>query len=275
MQKIDAHQHFWQYNPIQHHWINEEMAFIRKDFLPQDLQPILNESKFDGCIAVQADQTEEETLFLMLQSAVWPFIKGVVGWVDLRSDKLEERLQFFKQFNIIKGFRHILQSEAPAFMLQKEFIKGINALKQYDFTYDILIYPKHLQAVIALVQQNPEQKFVIDHMAKPYIKAGLIDDWKKDLLELAQFENVYCKISGMVTEADYQLWKPIHFTPYLDVVVEAFGTKRIMYGSDWPVCLVAASYQDVLDITRHYFSSFSSDEQAAFFGGNAKFFYNL
>lgn len=275
MQNIDAHQHFWQYNSIKHAWIDDAMCAIRKDFLPLDLQPVLQTNDMHGCVAVQADQTEAETNFLLTLCKANPFIKGIVGWVNLRADDINEKLAEYKKNNAIKGFRHVLQSEEPAFMLQPNFLRGIKALKNYNFTYDILIFPKHLQAAIKLVKQNPEQKFVIDHIAKPYIKAGLIDDWKRDMLAIAQYENVYCKVSGMVTEADYQLWQPANFTPYLDAVVEAFGTKRIMFGSDWPVCLVAASYQQMLGIVQDYFSAFSSDEQAAFFGRNAEIFYNI
>jgi L-fuconolactonase len=273
--KIDAHQHFWHYNPVQHEWIDDAMAVIRKDFLPTDLRPLLQENNIDSCIAVQADQTEAETNFLIDLANENDFIKGVVGWVDLRAENIVERLAHYKQFNGVKGFRHVLQGEAPSFMLQPNFLRGIAALKEFNFTYDILIFPKHLPAAIELVQQNPNQQFVIDHIAKPYIKAGLIDEWKKDIQTIAQFENVHSKISGMVTEADYHGWKLADFTPYLDAVVTAFGTKRIMFGSDWPVCLVAASYQQMLQIVQQYFATFSLTEQHDFFGNNAATFYHV
>jgi L-fuconolactonase len=275
MPTIDAHQHFWQYQPKKQEWIDDTMAVIKKDFLPQNLAPVLLQHNIDGCIAVQADQTEAETNFLIDLAKQHNFIKGVVGWCDLNAANIKDRLAHYKKFNIVKGFRHVLQSEAPEFMLQPNFLNGIAALQQYNFTYDILVLPKHLQASIKLVQQNPNQQFVIDHIAKPYIKAGLIDEWKKDIALLAKFENVYCKISGMVTEADYKLWKPADFTPYLDVVVHAFGTNRIMYGSDWPVCLVAASYENMLAIVKNYFSSFTLSEQYNFFANNAIKFYKL
>lgn len=272
---IDAHQHFWHYNSEKHSWIDDEMAVIRKNFLPKDLQPIYTENNVQGCVAVQADQTETETNFLIDLANQNNFIKGVVGWVDLRADNIEERLTYYKQHAIVKGFRHVLQSEEPAFMLQPHFLRGIAALKQFDFRYDILIFPKHLQAAIELVKQNPNQLFIIDHIAKPYIKAGLIDEWKKDMQAISQFENVYCKVSGMVTEADYKNWKAENFTPYLDTVVEAFGTKRILFGSDWPVCLVAASYNKMKAIVANYFSGFSISEQSNFFSNNAQQFYKL
>ncbi len=272
---IDTHQHFWHYNPAQHEWIDDNMAVIRKDFLPINLRPLLQENKIDGCIAVQADQSETETNFLIDLANENDFIKGVVGWVDLQAENIVERLAHFKQFNTVKGFRHVLQGEEPSFMLQPNFLSGIAALKDFNFTYDILIFPKHLDAAIQLVQQNPNQQFVIDHIAKPYIKAGLKNEWKADMQTIAQFENVYCKISGLVTEANFNTWKLADFTPYLDVVVESFGTKRIMFGSDWPVCLAAATYTQVKEITTNYFEAFSVSEQKDFFGINAQKFYNL
>ena len=275
MLTIDAHQHFWYYNSVKHSWIDDEMAVIRRDFLPQDLQPFLQQSKVDGCVAVQADQTEEETDFLITLATQHNFIKGVVGWVDLRAADIAERLERYQRFNIVKGFRHVLQGEDPAFMLQPAFLNGISKLRLFGFTYDILIFPQHLPAALQLVQQFPDQKFVVDHIAKPYIKRGEITPWDKDIRALATCPNVYCKVSGMVTEADYHYWKEEQFTPYLDVVLEAFGPQRIMYGSDWPVCLVAAEYQEQLGIVKHYFRSLSATEQAGIFGCNAVTFYNL
>ena len=275
MQIIDSHQHFWNYNPVQHAWIDDDMAAIRKNFLPQDLYLVLQANNVAGCVAVQADETEQETLFLIKQAAANTFIKAVVGWVDLREQSLDEKLAFYQQFNIVKGFRHVLQSQEPSFMLQPNFLNGIATLKKFNFTYDILVFPKHLPAVIELVKKNPDQPFVIDHIAKPSMNAGLMDTWKRNIQTIAEFNNVQCKISGIVTEADYQQWKPSDFTPYIDIVVEAFGTKRIMFGSDWPVCLVAASYKQMLSIGTNYFSSYSSTEQADFFGNNAKTFYQF
>ena len=272
---IDAHQHFWHYEPIKHNWIDEEMAAIRKDFLPNDLAPILKSNGIIGTVAVQADQTELETDFLLGLADEHPFIKGIVGWVDLRATNISDRLAHYAQFKYIKGLRHVLQGEEPEFMLQPSFLNGISALKSFNFTYDILIFPKHLEAALELVKQFPNQSFVIDHIAKPYIKAGLIDEWAKGMVALSKYENVSCKVSGMVTEADYHNWKTADFTPYLDVVVEAFGMKRLMYGSDWPVCQVAASYEQMIGIVADYFSSFSTEEKNQFFNQNAMKFYNL
>jgi len=275
MQRIDSHQHFWYYHPQKHAWIDDDMVVIRKDFMPGDLQPILQQNNIDGCIAVEADQSEAETEFLLSLQQQHDFIKGIVGWVDLQEKNIQERLAYYKGFAAVKGFRHVLQNREPEFMLQPGFVNGIAALGQFDFTYDILIFPKHLAAAIELVEQFPQQKFVIDHLAKPCIKAGLIDAWKKDMQIMAQFNNVYCKVSGMVTEADHQNWQQPDFRPYLDTVVEAFGTKRIMFGSDWPVCLVAAEYAAMLKIVQDYFTTFSITEQEDFFGNNAARFYNL
>lgn len=273
--RIDSHQHFWKYNPKKHNWIDEEMAVIRRDFLPEDLSPLLKHNQLDGCIAVQADQTEDETNFLIELASVNNFIKGVVGWVDLRDKNIEERLLHFKQFNIVKGFRHILQGETPSFMLQQEFKNGISKLKNYNFTYDLLLFPQHIKAATELVRTNPDQMFVIDHIAKPFIKKGTVEGWDVDIKEIAKYPNVYCKISGMVTEADYQFWNRHDFTPYLDIVTEAFGTHRLMYGSDWPVCLVAAKYQEAVEIVTAYYANYSTEEQNQIFGLNAQKFYNL
>ncbi len=295
--KIDAHQHFWQFDPVRDAWIREgSMSAIRRDFMPEDLSPILSKNGFDGCIAVQADQSETETHFLLdlaHSSARSPldkgiptekndFIKGVVGWVDLRAENLESRLDYFSQFPKLKGFRHILQGEKRDFMLNPKFTEGVRLLGEKGFTYDILVFPKHLKAVQQflkiLVQRTPygdNQPFIIDHIAKPYIKKGLIKEWAKDMKTISQYQNVYCKVSGMVTEADWQDWKETDFTPYLDVVFETFGTDRIMYGSDWPVCLVAATYEKQLAIVENYVSKHANTEGGKIFGGNAKRFYKI
>ena len=276
MLRIDSHQHFWNFDPEKFDWITEEMSLIKRDFLPGDLKPILQQNNFDGCITVQVEQTEEENNFLLKAAQDNEFIKGVVGWIDLQSENIEERLAYYTEFKKLKGFRHILQGEKKRdLMLSPDFKRGISLLNKYNFTYDVLIFPDQLMFAKELLNEFPEQKFVIDHLAKPYIKDGRIEEWKKDMEAIGSFENVYCKISGMVTEADWKNWKAKDFFPYLDVVVKSFGTNRIMYGSDWPVCLVAASYEQVLNIVREYFSSFSKNEQDLFFGGNAVKFYNI
>lgn len=272
---IDAHQHFWRYHATEHAWITDEMQAIRKDFLPADLAPVLEQNGMNGCVAVQADQSERETDFLVTLATQHDFIKGVVGWVDLRADNIAGRLEHYKRYPVVKGFRHILQGEDPAFMLQPSFLRGIGRLREFGFTYDVLVYPHHLEAVLSLVQRFPEQPFVIDHLAKPLIKQNIIDDWSDAMRAIAQHPNVFCKVSGMVTEADWHNWKKEDLYPYLDVVTEAFGTNRLLYGSDWPVCLVAASYESMMEPVREYYASFTTEEQENIFGNNAIQFYHL
>lgn len=274
--RIDAHQHFWKFDPVRDSWITDDMAVLQRDFLPDDLQPLLQQNGFDGCVAVQADQSEEETRFLVDLAKKNAFIKGVVGWVDLQAENVAERLEYFKQYDIVKGFRHILQGEKQRdLMLHARFKKGIALLGHFNFTYDILIFPDQLKFVRQLVSSFPNQKFIIDHLAKPYIKTKKIEEWKEEMLQLAQYENVHCKISGLLTEADWQHWKKEDFIPYLDVVVEAFGNNRILFGSDWPVSLLAGCYEKVVGVVADYFASFSKAEQDRFLGQNAIQFYNL
>jgi len=273
---IDAHQHFWQFDPVRDNWINEEMAIIQHDFLPQQLEKILSENGIDGSVIVQSDQSEKENEFQLNNAARYDFIRGVVGWVDLQATDIEEKLLYYQQFKKLKGFRHVLQGEPQRdLMLQPAFKNGIGLLNKYGFSYDVLIFPDQLKYAAQLAAAFPDQPFVIDHIAKPKIKDGLIADWKKDIFSLAAHENVVCKISGMVTEADWKNWRAEEFTPYLDTIVAAFGTDRIMYGSDWPVCLVAADYAKTKQIVDDYFSQFSADEQAAFYGKTASAFYKL
>ncbi|KIO78193.1 amidohydrolase [Pedobacter lusitanus] len=274
--KIDAHQHFWKYDRERHDWIGEEMAVIRRDFLPEDLAGLLLENEIDGCIAVQADQSAEETAFLLQLADSADFIKGVVGWVDLQATDIKDQLDQYSEYKLLKGFRHILQAEKQRDLcLANSFQRGIASLEHYGFAYDILIHEDQLPFIPALVSRFPNQRFVIDHLAKPGIRKKEIRDWKKGIEQVAVNENVSCKISGLVTEADLKTWTDDDFTPYLDVVVNAFGTNRIMYGSDWPVCLAAGNYTRVLQLVKSYFSSFSTFEQELFFGQNAKAFYCL
>jgi L-fuconolactonase len=276
MPKIDAHQHFWIFDPVKDSWINDDMLVIKRDFLPADLFPVLEQNGIDGCVAVQASQFEQETDFLLNLAAENDFIKGVVGWVDLKADDLEEKLQDYKQNSILKGFRHVLQAEPDKkYMLQPEFKKGIAALQKHGYTYDILIYPEHLPYAAQLAGDFPDQRFVVDHLAKPNIKDQEINDWKKDIQALAKHENVHCKISGMLTEADWQSWKTADFIPYLDVVFNAFGINRVMFGSDWPVCLLAGGYKRTTEIMQMYCAQLSQNEQDLFWGENATSFYSL
>lgn len=276
VETIDAHQHFWIYNPQRDGWINSSMKKIQRDFLPQHLKPVLDQNGIQGCVVVQSDQSEVENLFQLTNAGNNDFVKGVVGWVNLQAKNIEDKLAHYRYYKKLKGFRHVLQGEQDrALMLRKKFMNGIGLLSKFNFTYDILILPDQLKYAQKLITKFPNQKFVINHIAKPPIKTGDIKQWKKDIQAIALLPNVQCKISGMVTEADWEKWKPNHFTPYLDVVVEAFGINRILYGSDWPVCLVAASYKKVKAIVDAYFKPFSQHEKDAFYGGNAIKFYEL
>jgi Predicted metal-dependent hydrolase of the TIM-barrel fold len=276
MQIIDAHQHFWIYDPERDSWIDNSMSALKKDYLPEELNETLNEIGIQGTVAVQASQSKQETEFLLSLANKFDFIKGVVGWVDLQSSHLEEELLAYKSNKKLKGFRHILQGEKDrSFMLREPFIKGIHMLEKYGYTYDILIYKDQLKYIPQFVAECKEQRFILDHLAKPDIKNKEIMEWKKDMLQLKGITNLYCKVSGFVTEADWYNWKPKDFKDYFDVVVEVFGIDRIVFGSDWPVCLLAASYQQVLQILKDYFSTFSKEEQQKVFASNAISFYNL
>ena len=276
MKVIDAHQHFWNYDPAVHTWMSDQMDVIKKDFTPDLLKKELEAHDVNGCIAVQADQSEDETKFLIELARSHEFIKGVVGWVDLQNKKIEECLARYVDEPVVKGFRHVVQDEPdPGFMLRKSFQHGISVLRDHDFTYDILIFPKQLTAALQLVLNFPDQPFVIDHLAKPNIRDHEMGQWQKYMQELGKHDHVYCKISGMVTEADWHGWSYEDFLPYLDGVMEAFGPQRLMYGSDWPVCLLSATYGKVKHIVDQYISTLSSSEQSLIMGENAIKFYQL
>ena len=276
MQRIDSHVHFWDYDPVRNSWITEDMGAIRRDFLPGDIGPLLKEHAIDGCILVQVNQTESENDFFLKLASAHNFVKGIVGWVDLCRENIRDRLLHYQAEKKIRGFRHILQDEADrAYMLRPDFIKGIGSLQEFGFTYDLLIYPDQLSPALQLVKTFPEQLFIIDHLAKPAIRNKEPGDWKKGIFDISRMENVYCKLSGMVTEAQGQPWTNKTFTPYMDVVIESFGTDRVLFGSDWPVCLQAATYGEVLSIAEDYFSAYSSSEKEKIFGGNAVTFYRL
>jgi L-fuconolactonase len=273
---IDSHQHFWKYDLQRHSWINDDMKVIQRDFMPTDLEPILKNHQFDGCISVQVDQNEEENTFLLKLAEENDFIKGVVGWVDLQAPNVYERLEYYSEFKKLKGFRHIVQGESDIeFMLRPKFKHGIAELSTNNFTYDILIYHYQLEQAIHFVKLFPDQKFVIDHIAKPDIKSGEYAEWQINMKKISLHQNVYCKVSGMVTEADWFDWKESDFKIYLDTIVKAFGTDRIMYGSDFPVCLLAATYEQQLNIVKEYFSSFSNTEKKKIMGENSVKFYGL
>ncbi|MCB9277398.1 MAG: amidohydrolase family protein [Lewinellaceae bacterium] len=274
--KIDTHQHFWHFNPVRDAWITEDMQAIRRDFLPGDLEPLLKAAGYDGSIAVQADQSDEETAFLLDLAEQNDFILGVVGWVDLQSEDIRERLDKLASNPLLKGIRHIVQAEPEDFMLRPDFQRGISYLREFGLTYDILVYPNQLPAAIGLALKFPEQRFVLDHIAKPNIKADRIEPWGDHIRTLASASsNVYCKLSGMVTEADWGNWDHWDFNPYLDVVYEAFGPERLMIGSDWPVCLLSGEYPRVMDIVESYLETYSEEVKDRVLGENAKLFYQL
>jgi L-fuconolactonase len=274
--KIDSHQHFWKYDEGEYEWINDEMAILKRDFLPEDLVVELTKNGYHGSVVVQARQSEKETEFLLALMEENSFIKGVVGWLDLQAADTWLKLEKYGKSQNLKGLRHIVQSEPdPEFLLRPSFLNGISLLKNYNLTYDILIFPPQMPAAIKFVAKFPEQKFVVDHLAKPYIKDKKISSWRENLNALADFTNVYCKISGMVTEASWHSWHKSDFLPYMDVALEAFGAQRLMIGSDWPVCLLSARYDEVMGIAGDYISQLSKEEQRKIAGDNACDFYNL
>jgi len=272
---IDAHQHFWQFDPVQNAWITDNMTAIRRDFLPADLEPVLMQNGIDGCVAVQASQTEAETEFLVSMARAYDIVKGVVGWVDLQSPTLRDRLTYFAQYPQIKGYRHVAQAEPADFLTRPVVVAGIRTLADFGLTYDILIYPTQLKAALHLVRAVPEVSFVIDHLAKPDIKRQDISRWSNFMAALAKQPNVHCKLSGLVTEADWQHWSKRDFFPYLDVVFDHFGPDRLLFGSDWPVCLLAADYTQVKTLIEEYVYPWGEAVRAKVFGGNAVAFYGL
>jgi L-fuconolactonase len=272
--RLDAHQHFWKFDPLQFKWITDDMAALRRDFFPADLRPLLRSAGFDGSIAVQARQSLEETDWLLELSDEFDFIKAVVGWVDLQSPRLMDQLEQFSRHRKFRGVRHVLQDEADdEFMLRADFLRGIEALAQFELTYDLLLFPRHVPIAAGFVRRFPQQRFVLDHLGKPAIRFGTISPWADHLRDLAKSENVWCKLSGMVTEAAWKRWQPSDFTPYLDVVLDAFGPDRVMVGSDWPVCNVSGEYEQTNEIVVRYVEQFSMHEREAILGANCARFY--
>ena len=274
--RVDAHQHFWRYDPAEYDWIGEGMERLARDYLPADLAPLLTAEGIAGSVAVQARQTIEETRWLLGLAAKHPAILGVVGWVDLRSSEVGEQLREFAANPRFVGVRHVVQNEPDVrFLLGEAFVWGLRQLHGFGLTYDLLLFPPQLPAAVELAGMMPEQPFVLDHLAKPLIKPGILDPWQADLRALACHPNVSCKLSGLVTEAAWQGLKRADFAPYLEVALEAFGPKRLMLGSDWPVCLLAAEYPDVVGIVTEFIARLSDSEQALILGGTASRFYGL
>ncbi|MBE7555951.1 MAG: amidohydrolase family protein [Anaerolineales bacterium] len=274
--RIDSHQHFWHYNLAEYGWMTDSMAVLKKDFLPEDLAPFLKQAGFQGTVAVQARQNLQETEWLLELAGQHDFIKGVVGWVDLRSPHVRSQLETCTRHPELKGIRHVVHDEPDDyFMLLPEFLAGLALLAEFNLTYDLLLFPRHLPIAVEVVKQFPDQRFVVDHIAKPFIRTKTISPWDSDMRELAKFENVYCKVSGMVTEAAWGLWAVADFYPYLDIVFDCFGPDRLMFGSDWPVCTLSGAYADVARIVQEYLQQFPGEIQEKILGRNAVRFYNL
>ena len=275
LMRIDAHQHFWHHDPIRDSWITDDMSLLRRDYLPEELGALLAQFKMDGSIAVQADQSEHETRFLLELAERHPAVLGVVGWVDLLALDLVERLEHFSRSQHFRGVRHIAQAEPDDFLKSPDVSNGIGMLRDFNLTYDILVYPRQLPAALSLVEEHPDQPFVVDHMAKPLIADGATEPWAAQMRELGSHPNVWCKASGLVTEAEWTTWRPEDFRPYLDVCFDAFGPGRMMFGSDWPVCLLAAEYGQVVELIESHTEQLSASERDDVFGGNAADFYGL
>jgi L-fuconolactonase len=276
MMRLDSHQHFWKYNPAHQVWMTDEMAVLRRDHLPDELKPLLQAIQFDGTIAVQARQMVEETEWLLELADEHDFIKGVVGWVDLRSPHLREQLEKYASHRKLVGVRHVVHDEPDdQFMLRPEFRRGIAQLCEFGLTYDLLLFPKHLPVAVQLVTEFRNQPFVLDHIAKPGIREGRVSPWKEDLQRLAESPNVFCKLSGLVTEAKWRQWRAEDFHRYLDLVTAAFGTERVMIGSDWPVCTLSGDYRSTMRIVMDYAEQFAPGARDGILGGNGARFYGL
>jgi L-fuconolactonase len=273
---IDAHHHLWRYTPQEYGWIDDTMQLLRRDFLPADLKSAMRSAGVDGTIAVQARQTLEETRWLLDLADENDEIRGVTGWAPIAGPEFPGVMEEFDGRAKLKALRHVIQGERDEnYILREDFNSGIRALEGSGLVYEILIYERHLPQTIEFVDRHPNQLFVLDHLAKPLIATGVMEPWAAQMRELGKRENAWCKVSGMVTEADWNAWTSETLKPYIDVAVEAFGPQRLMAGSDWPVCLVACSYERCWQVLREYFSSFSQQEQERIFGENAAELYDL
>jgi L-fuconolactonase len=274
--RLDAHQHFWHYSPAEYAWIDARMRRIARDFLPSDLAPMLAASEIDGCVAVQASCTRRETPFLLELAATHPFVKAVVGWTDLCAPDAGEHVAALAREPLLRGLRHVVQAEPDDFLLRDDFQRGVRTLGPHGLVYDVLIYPRQLAAAEAFVRALPDQPFVLDHLAKPDIANDARSDWERGFRALARHPHVACKLSGMVTEAKWLGWRPDDFRWYLDTALDAFGEDRILFGSDWPVCLVAAAdYAQVHDLLAHWAERLGPVARAKLFGGNAARIYRI
>lgn len=274
-QMIDAHQHFWTYDPAQYGWIDDTMAALRRDFLPSDLKPEMTAVGVQASIAVQARQSLEETRWLLELADRHPCIAGVVGWVDLQADSVETELERLSQHPRLLGLRHIVQGEPDGFLERPAFLRGVRCLERHGLTYDILVYARQLPAAVTFARACPRQRFVLDHLGKPDVRGNEFDEWRRHFGRLAELPNVCCKLSGLVTEADRASWTPAQLRPYLDAALDLFGPARLMIGSDWPVCLIAASYGDVIGLVRDAIGEYSIDEREQILSGTARDFFRL
>jgi len=275
-ERIDAHHHLWHYDPVEYGWIDGTMSVLKRDFLPSDLEKEIRAAAIGGTVAVQARQTLEETKWLLSQARSAPFLRGVVGWAPIASATFPEELEGLRQDPKLKGLRHVIQDESdPQFMNGAEFNRGIATLTASGLVYDILIFERQLSAAISFVDRHPKQVFVLDHVGKPRIGARVLDPWRSQIAELARRKNVYCKLSGMVTEANWSSWRVEDLRPYFDVVLGAFGPERMMYGSDWPVCLLAANYGRWCGTVDTLIEPLSKTEKEMILGGTATAVYSL
>lgn len=276
MLRIDAHQHFWRYAAADYPWIGAGMEPLARDFLPADLSPLAATLGVAGTVAVQARQSPAESRWLLELADSSPLIRGVVGWVDLRSTSLADQLREFAAHEKFVGVRHVVQDEPDdRFLLGADFVRGLEQLREFDLVYDLLVYPRQLPAAVELAGLLHRQPFVLDHLGKPQIRTGGSAGWRQDIEALARHANVSCKLSGMVTEAAWRGWRRDEFTPYLEVALAAFGPERLMVGSDWPVCLLSGDYAEVWGIVEDFASRLSAAERAAIFGGTATRIYGL
>ncbi|MFL6354868.1 MAG: amidohydrolase family protein [Bryobacteraceae bacterium] len=274
--RIDAHHHFWTYSPAEYGWIGDSMAAIRRDFLPEHLDPELRGCGIAGVVSVQARQTLEETQWLLALASQSDFILGVVGWVPLVASDVRDIIGSLVGQGRLKAVRHVLQTEPDdQYMLRDDFNHGIDSLREFGLAYDILIFERHLSQTIRFVDRHPKQIFVLDHIAKPRIRDHVVSAWRENLCSLAERPNVYCKLSGMVTEADYKTWTKKDLAPYFDTVLQAFGPQRLMFGSDWPVCLVAVTYRGWFNLVSEQIAALSDAERDAILGGTAIRVYRL
>ncbi len=274
--KIDAHQHFWKYNPVKHYWLGGDMTILKHDFLPEDLETILKNNGFDGTIAIHSEHNLEDTNFLLGLAGNHEFVKGVVGWVDLRASNLQEILEMYSLNSKFVGVRHLLAYDPdPEIMDNQEFINGVKALSKFNLTYDVVVKPNRLDDAANFIRKIPEVKFVLDHMGNPKIRNMHSQDWKKAIKTIASIDHVYCKISGLITESHWTEWEYVNLVPYLDHALECFGPNRLIFGSDWPTCRLAGTHSEVTGVAENFVKSLSASEKNAIMGQNAVDFYQL